>query len=96
MATTIELYTMLKDKIGDAETKALVEAIEETPRKAKEELLKDFATKADLLLLEERMKSEFKNVRLEMKLYFLILAFLIILANPRAIDLISKILGIVK
>ena len=107
MATTIELYTLLKDKLGEAGTKALVETIEETPRKAKEELLKEFATKADLLLIkteleakigkfETEMKGEFKNIRLEMKLYFLVLAFLIILSNPRALDLISKLLGIVK
>ena len=65
MATTIELDTLLKDKLGDAETKALVETIQENPRKAKEELLKEFATKADLLLLEERMKGELKDFRLE-------------------------------
>lgn len=30
MATTIELYTMLKDKLGDVESRVLVETIEDT------------------------------------------------------------------
>jgi len=73
----------------------------------KEELSKELSTKSDLLLVETRLSGEIKrlddkidnglkNIRLEMKLYFLLLSFLIILTNPRALDLISKLLGIVK
>jgi hypothetical protein len=103
MATTIELYTMLKDKLGDVETRALVETIEDTPRRVKDELLKDFATKADnvrlegkIEKLEEKMDGQFKNVRLEIKMVALLLAFLIILTNPKALDIISKLFGLVK
>ncbi|MBF0518309.1 MAG: hypothetical protein HQK92_01140 [Nitrospirae bacterium] len=53
MATTIELYTMLKDKLGEAESRALVETIEEFSHKAKEELGKELTTKSDLLPLAE-------------------------------------------
>ena len=63
--------------------------------------------KSDLQLLKTELESKIdkldtkidnvsKNIRLEMKLYFLILAFLIILSNPRALDMISKMLGFVK
>ncbi|MBF0555759.1 MAG: hypothetical protein HQK96_14615 [Nitrospirae bacterium] len=85
MTKTMELYRLLKDKIGEQETKALIEAIEEVTEQTKKEV----ATKADLLLLETRLESK-------MRMYFLILAFLYLLTNPKAIDLLSKLLGLVK
>ncbi|WP_420263844.1 hypothetical protein [Candidatus Magnetominusculus dajiuhuensis] len=81
MTRAIELYRLLKDKLGEQETKALIEAIDESTEQAKKEV----ATKADLLLLEAKMR-----------MYFIILAFLYLLTNPKAIDLLSKLLGLVK
>ncbi|MEO5357851.1 MAG: hypothetical protein H7844_11195 [Nitrospirae bacterium YQR-1] len=85
MSKTIELYMMLKDKLGEAETKALVETIEDVSKESKVEY------KDDLKVIRSDMVT-----KSEMKLYFLILAFLIVLSNPRALDLIIKLLGIVK
>ncbi|MEO5360657.1 MAG: hypothetical protein H7843_09430 [Nitrospirota bacterium] len=81
MTKAIELYWLLKDKLGEQETKALIEAIDEVTEQAKIEV----ATKADLLLLEAKMR-----------MYFIILAFLFLLTNPKAIDLLYKLLGLVK
>ncbi|MBF0458678.1 MAG: hypothetical protein HQK99_12385 [Nitrospirae bacterium] len=47
------------------------------------------ATKAELLLVETRLEGK-------IKLYFMLLALLFLLTNPKAIDLLSKLLGIVK
>ncbi|MBF0539383.1 MAG: hypothetical protein HQL03_14140 [Nitrospirae bacterium] len=71
------------------------------------ELDKKFATKADLALLESRvnerftriegrMDAEFKALRLEMKIFFLVIIFLMLATNPRALDMIGKVLGLVK
>ncbi|MEO5358506.1 MAG: hypothetical protein H7844_14595 [Nitrospirae bacterium YQR-1] len=114
MATTIDLYTILRDRLGEDGSRAIVEALEDAKKESKTEykdylhaIILDMTTKADLRTdvtrleakiekFDTEMKGEFKNIRLEMKLYFLVLAFLIILSNPRALDLISKLLGIVK
>ncbi len=39
---------------------------------------------------------ELKALRAEFRMYFIILVCLIILLNPRAIDLIAKFLGVIK
>ncbi|MCG6553641.1 MAG: hypothetical protein L7F77_15055 [Candidatus Magnetominusculus sp. LBB02] len=72
---------MLKDKLGEQETKALIEAIDESAEQAKKEV----AAKADFLPLEAKMR-----------IYFIILVFLFLLTNLKAIDLLSKPLGLVK
>ncbi|MCG6552317.1 MAG: hypothetical protein L7F77_08315 [Candidatus Magnetominusculus sp. LBB02] len=85
MTKTMGLYRLLKDKLGDQETKALVEAFEEVAEQAKKEV----ATKADLLLVETRLE-------VKLRLYFIILAILFLITNPKAIDMLSKLLGLVK
>lgn len=103
MTRTIELYTLLKDKLGDKETKALIEAIDESTEQA----TKEAATQADIAALKSdiaALKSELKSdmllieARLDarIRLYFIVLAFLYLLTNPKAIDLLSKLLGLVK
>ncbi|MBF0457486.1 MAG: hypothetical protein HQK99_06285 [Nitrospirae bacterium] len=96
MTRTIELCTLLRDKLGDNETKALIEAIDEATEQAK----KEAATKADIAALKSELKSDMLLIeaRLDAKirLYFIILAFLYLLTNPKAIDLLSKLLGLVK
>ncbi|MBF0539145.1 MAG: hypothetical protein HQL03_12930 [Nitrospirae bacterium] len=74
------------------------------------ELDKKFATKADLALMESKMMGEFKRIdgefkridgefkalRLEMKLLFLIIIFIMLITNPRALDMIAKVLGLAR
>jgi hypothetical protein len=103
MATTIpiKVYEILEDKLGKKEARELVHEIEisvdaiATQKKVeiRDELSKELLTKAEF-------QSEIKALRIEleskMRLYFLILLFAIIILNPRAIDLIAKLLGIIK
>ena len=50
------------------------------------------ASKSDLLATEARLREKIIKV----KLYFVVTIAVIIIANPRAVDLIAKILGVVK
>ncbi|MBF0320692.1 MAG: hypothetical protein HQL01_12910 [Nitrospirae bacterium] len=96
MTKTMELYILLKDKLGEQETKALIEAFDEVTEQAKKEV----ATKADIAALKSELKSDILLVetRLEakIKLYFMLLALLFLMTNPKAIELLSKLLGMVK
>jgi hypothetical protein len=63
--------------------------------------------KADLKLVEVGLRAEIKDVRSEillvetrleakMRLYFVVLLSVILITNPKALELIAKLLGIVK
>ncbi|KJU86072.1 hypothetical protein MBAV_001732 [Candidatus Magnetobacterium bavaricum] len=83
--------------MGSEDAKRVVKAFETTIsdlteykwKTSKDELLtemkKEFATKADIALLEAKMK-----------LYFLVLIFVIILTNSKALDLLYKLLAFIK
>jgi hypothetical protein len=76
----------------------------------KEELTKELATKADIAEimgefkrvdgefkeLRAEIKGEHKALRLEQKIIFIILASIILLTNPKALELIAKLFGLAK
>lgn len=92
MARTIELYDMLKGKLGEKESKLLIEVIEDITEKAKTEA----ATKADLEVEITKVNAKIDKLGMEFRVYFLILLFVIILTNHGALELIGKIFGIAK
>jgi uncharacterized protein YfcZ (UPF0381/DUF406 family) len=122
----IEVYEALERNIGHDDAKLVVKSfetaisanIEYTWVLTKDDLLsemeKKFATKADLNLVETRLRSEIKEVRseikevrselkadiqavkYEMRLFVLIIIFVIILNNPKSLEVIAKIFGIIK
>ena len=114
----IEIFRLLEDKIGSEEAVKVSSAIEISlntiDNKAKDiaiqkklelrdELTKELATKADLQLVETRLRSEIQEVRSEIKvyhaqtrLYLVVLICVMIITNPKALELIAKIFGIVK
>jgi len=106
MATTIPIrvYEILEDKLGREEAREIVHEIEAsadaiaTQKKVeiRDELSKELASKADLSATEARLERKIDALEWKLKLYFLILLFTIILVSPRALDLISRLLGIVK
>ncbi|MCG6552875.1 MAG: hypothetical protein L7F77_11140 [Candidatus Magnetominusculus sp. LBB02] len=61
MTKTMELYILLKDKLGEQETKALIEAFDEVSNQAKREA----ATKADLEILKSELELKIEMVRAE-------------------------------
>ncbi|MBF0345770.1 MAG: hypothetical protein HQL06_16265 [Nitrospirae bacterium] len=106
MAVTLplEVYESFEKNLGREDAKRVVKTIETTIsdvteykwKTSKEELLSEirkefaeikneYATKADLSLLEAKIR-----------LYFLVLIFVIILTNSKALDLLYKLLGLVK
>ncbi|MBI4690714.1 MAG: hypothetical protein HY754_10695 [Nitrospirae bacterium] len=126
---SIELYQLLEEKLGKEEAKKVASAIEigleviekkaeavalQKKLELKDELTKELATKADILVLREEFFGEIKSLRQEMqtmkvelegristlrmefRVYFVILLAVIILVSPKAIDLIGKFLGVIK
>ena len=55
----------------------------------RDELSKELASKSDLLAVKIELKSD-------MRLYFIILVAVIIITNPRALDLIAKLLSVAR
>ncbi|MBF0556771.1 MAG: hypothetical protein HQK96_19830 [Nitrospirae bacterium] len=108
----ITIPRVLRDKLGDEASEALVDVINMN------EPSKDLATKADLANLRTELKTDIAKldgkidnvktalegkldtIKIEIegkqKLYFLILLFVMLLTNPKAIDLLGKLLGLVK
>ncbi|WP_420264502.1 hypothetical protein [Candidatus Magnetominusculus dajiuhuensis] len=73
----------------------------------KEELTKELANKEDLAKLEGRLSErisslegkineKFTDMNWRMKVSLLIILFVILLTNPKALDLIAKLFGLVK
>jgi hypothetical protein len=95
--SVITIPRILIEKFGDEVVEALVDVINKNESSA------DLATKADLANLKTELKTDIARlegriigIEWKQKLYFLILLFVIIITNPRALDLIAKLPGIVK
>ncbi|GAB4424694.1 MAG: hypothetical protein OHK0032_19100 [Thermodesulfovibrionales bacterium] len=103
VASAIEIGLEVIEKKADAV--ALQKKLE-----IKDELTKELATKADIARLEgeiQTVRQEIQTVkadlegkiatlRMEFRVYFVILLAVIILVSPKAIDLIGKFLGVIK
>ncbi|MBV6342592.1 hypothetical protein [Candidatus Magnetobacterium casense] len=63
MSKTIELYNLLKDKIGEEATRVLIDTFDEVTEKAKNEA----ATKADLQVLRTELKTEMQMIKTEIE-----------------------------
>jgi hypothetical protein len=103
MATSIpiKIYEILEDKLGREEAKNIVREIEtavdsiarEKKVEVKDELGKELLTRNEFFAEMKALRTELES---KMQLYFLILLFAMFILNPHAIDLIAKILGVVK
>jgi hypothetical protein len=110
-----ELLEKLEEKIGKEEAKKIAQTIEliynELDKKSeslahqkklelKDELTKELATKADLILvkteLEAKIEKEVLKLDKKFTIMFLILAFLIIFINKDAVELLIKLLPFAK
>lgn len=93
----IKVYEILEAKLGKEDAKEVVNALEEVTRslakesklEVKDELKSELITKAEF-------HAELKALRAEFRMYFIILVCIIILLNPKAIDLLAKLLGVIK
>jgi parvulin-like peptidyl-prolyl isomerase len=110
-----ELLEKLEQKVGKEEAKKIAQTIEliynELDKKSeslaqqkklelKDELTKELATKADLILvkteLEAKIEKEVLKLDKKFTIMFLILAFLIIFINKDAVELLIKLLPFAK
>ena len=110
-----ELLEKLEQKVGKEEAKKIAQTIEliykELDKKSevlahqkklelKDELTKELATKADLILvkteLEAKIEKEVLKLDKKFTIIFLILAFLIVFINKDAVELLIKLLPFAK
>ena len=91
-------YAKRLKAVGFSEPQA--EAMSDAFKEAQQASSSELATKADLQLVETRLEAKIDKVKTElsaqMKIYFLILLFVNILTNPKSLELIARILGIIK
>lgn len=93
----IKIYEILEAKLGKEEAKEVVNALEEVTRSlAKESKLEVKDELKSELITKTEFHAELKALRAEFRMYFIILVCIIILLNPKAIDLLAKLLGVIK
>jgi hypothetical protein len=56
----------------------------------------ELASKADLLAVKAELREEISKIDGKMKLYFVITIAIILLTNSKAMDIVAKLLGLVK
>jgi hypothetical protein len=105
MATvTFEVYKILEKKLGEAEATEIVKAIDaaasdiaiQKKLEVRDELVKELASKADLAATEARIEQKIDRIDNKMKLYFVITIAVLLLTNSKAMDVIGKLLGLIK
>lgn len=110
MATSlpVELYEILEDRLGREQAHDIVKALESAADRIslqkklelRDELSKELASKADLLAVKAELQGEIRLLRSDLqsssKIYFIVTIAVIVLTNPRALDLVARLLGIVK
>ena len=107
---TLKLYDELKLTFSEEQAHKLsdvLKRVEQTKSDAmatkadiyavRSELKLDIAdVRAEIQEVKAELKSDIATLRAEMRLYFVVLLCVIIITNPKAIELISKVLGILK
>lgn len=108
-ANAVDVYDLLKPRIGEKESKSLLHFIEEqSVHLVREEIAKGVATKEDIAEVKEelhreiaglkgefhRLEKELLAFKLQMQLYLYGIAGLIIFTNPKVLDILGKLLGI--
>ena len=101
--SAVELYERLKPQLGEHETKALIEYVDEKIRG-------EVATKEDLLLLKAELKEDIGLLKEDMgllkaelkednwKLRMLVIVTLVAMValNPKVLELVGRVLGMGK
>jgi hypothetical protein len=105
--TAVELYKALSGKIGDREAELLVEFVESSVKEAavtKEDLLRsEAALREEISGFKKEFREEINrldrritDLEWKMKLYFAVIAALIILTNPKVMEIAGRVFGFVK
>ncbi|MBF0536887.1 MAG: hypothetical protein HQL03_01395 [Nitrospirae bacterium] len=89
MSKTIELYNLLKDKLGEEATRVLIDTFDAVTEKAKAEA----ATKADLQILKTELEAKFDTKLPEVKADILKWTFLFWIGQLAAITALFKFFG---
>ncbi|GEM_PF-2006068 len=120
----VDLYEQLKPRLGEGETKALIEYVDGkirgevatkedlTPLKEDIQLLKQDIyllkesiqlLKQDMLLIKadlekqiQGLRGEFKDETWKLRILVIVVLILQIVLNPKVVELVGRILGVVK
>ena len=113
----VDLYEQLKPHLGENETKALIEYVDEKIKgevatKEDIQLLKGDIQllKKDMLLLKADLEKQIQGVRIDMeklradlerkiqdvKMLVIVVLVVVIILNPKVMELVGRILGVVK
>ena len=94
--SSVELYEQLKPQLGEGVTKALIEYVDGKIRG-------EVATKEDLLLLKADLEKQIQGVRTDLekkiqdvKMLVIVVLVVVIILNPKVVELVGRILGVVK
>ncbi|MBF0342809.1 MAG: hypothetical protein HQL06_01130 [Nitrospirae bacterium] len=89
MSKTIESYNLLKDKLGEEATKAVIDTFDEVSENAK----KEAATKADLQVLKTEIEARFDAKLSELKADILKWTFLFWIGQLAAMTALFRYFG---
>ena len=101
--SAVELYERLKPHLGEGETKALIEYVDGKVRG-------EVATKEDLLLLKADLEAKIQGMKDELELKIqgvreevwklrvlvIVVLVVVIVLNPKVLELVGRILGVAK
>ena len=93
---TIDTLAYAKKLKSAGFTEMQAEAMSDAFKEAQQASFGELATKADLLQVKTELEGKINLLSAQMKLYFIVLLSVIFITNPKALELIAKILGIVK
>lgn len=104
-ADVVEIYELLRPKLGEEESKALLHFVEDrTIHLVQDEMAKGLATKEDISAVKEdvaAVKADITALERDIlafewrtRLYLVAIGALIVVTNPRVLDLLVRLLGI--
>ena len=101
--SSVELYEQLKPQLGENETKALIEYVDgkirgEVATKDDLHLLKEdvLLIKVDLEKQVQGLRAEFKEEIWKLRVLVIVVLVLQIVLNPKVVELVGRLLGVVK
>ena len=127
--STVEVYDKIRVKLGEEESRALLdyvdariekEAVTKLDLKETEESIRndmqemenslrsdmqkiagnmqemESSLRSDMQKMESSLRSEIRDIEWRSKLYFILLGALIIVTNPKVLELIGRVIGLIK
>jgi hypothetical protein len=111
VAKHVRLYQRLEEKLGKKGATEIIDILDEgldlvkktaeslclqKKLEVKDELSKELASKGDLKATEAALTGDIKSMKAEMRISFIVLLCVVVLLNRDSLELIGKLLGLIK